>query len=396
MNQGKENKSKFPIVGTTVKLTGVLATLFWISRLSFSQKQVEAIWERDNGKCQYPGCTNKTKYKVEVHHVTPQGYSIRINNMRPDSPFNAVCLCEEHHVGYPKKDREKSGLGRRAVYREQEKGMVWDPIHPDTYLVHLVLVGKINQIPQRLREKLDAEFPGLVEYYEEVFSNKQGGEVDLNDMYTVVMRKWRSDKLDMNQIYWNSSHDSALHIAAITNTISAIKKGWKFPLRQLGGNVKQINKGMYAWDNMAALAIQRYITSMRDHQFNKLMATIEKAGANSRIEYYNSIYVPATRMFDNTGNMGGMINHYLNQIGEKKANRLIKNFDSAKDNPQKAWSILYNEFYNPAIKLHRSHGGRRERRYAKTGRRSRYKEQKEKAGLITFEAPTGIRGGLHS
>lgn len=366
-----EKKHKFPYLQEAAKITGILAILYWISLLSFNQSQVDAIKHRDRGKCQYPGCQNKTKYKVEVHHIVPQGYAIRVNNMRPDTPFNAVCLCEEHHVGYPKDGRQ------------QEKGMAWDPRHPDTYLVHLVLVGKYHLLPQRLKDSLNQSFPGLVEYYEQVNADKKNKNVSMDDMFNVVMRKWRSDQLDNRRIYWNSNEDGNLQVAAITATLNALRRRWRFPLRMLGGRVKDINRGQYAWDNLAALAIEKYVTSLSRNEVSAILRELKEAGSESRIVYYNKIYSPAVEQFENTSNMAGMLNHYIISLPESEIKALTRLLDNAK-NKKDVFNIYMRELYEPALALHSSHQA--DYMYANSGQRSRHKENQRDNG--------GSRGGL--
>lgn len=184
---GFENKRKLPIA-EVMKLTSALALLYSISLFAFSGSQVEAIKKRDKERCQFPGCKNKTKYNVEVHHVIPQGYSVRVNDMRPDSPFNAVCLCEEHHVGYAKKGRAK------------QFDMVWDPVHPDVYLVHLILTNRFSQLPNEIKKKIKQDFPGLFEYYKGVDLGVKREHLSYKYLFEVIMRNWRSERLDSKQI----------------------------------------------------------------------------------------------------------------------------------------------------------------------------------------------------
>ena len=320
----------------TEKLSAALIFLYSVSLFAFNQSQVEAIKKRDRGKCQYPGCSNKTEYNVEVHHVIPQGYSFKINNMRPDSPFNAVCLCEEHHVGYPKDGRK------------QQVGMVWDPIHPDTYFVHLVLAGKFDFLPESIKAKIKADFPGLYEYYQDISASARKQKLDYKFMYDEVMRKWRSDRLKNKEVYWNATHDADLQIAAINATITAIRRRWSFPLRSLGGNVKPENRGMYAWDNLVALTIETYIRNIPRGDLFKIFKEMKLPGNESRIVYYYRIYTPAMAHFENRADMAGILNNYLMKLPKEELAALVKKFDRARSSSN-AYTILYNEFYLPAI-----------------------------------------------
>ncbi len=335
-----EKKRGLPIK-EALTITGALALLYYISLFAFNKNQVEAIKKRDKGRCQFPGCSNKTKYNVEVHHVIPQGYSFRVNNMRPDSPFNAVCLCEEHHVGYPKDGRK------------QAVGMVWDPIHPDTYFVHLILAGKFDLLPERIKAKINQDFPGLYEYYKNVSIGAKGAKLDYKHMYDEVMRKWRSDRLENREVYWNSDHDAHLQIAAINATITAIKRRWRFPLKMLGGNVKAENRGMYAWDNLVALAIEKYVRKLPRHELLSIFREMKAPGAESRIIYYYRIYTPALAHFENRADMAGVLNSYLASLPEKEACDLIKRFDKVRDSDE-AYGVLFNGFYEPAINSYKS------------------------------------------
>ncbi len=328
----------------TGKLSAALILLYSVSLFAFNHNQVEAIKERDRGRCQYPGCKNKTKYNVEVHHIIPQGYSFKINNMRPDTPFNAVCLCEEHHVGYPKDGRK------------QQSGMIWDPIHPDTYFVHLVLAGKFDLLPERIKVKINADFPGLYEYYRDVSVTAKRQKLDYQVMYDEVMRKWRSDRLDNKEVYWNTTHDADLHIAAINSTITAIRRGWRFPLRTLGGNVKPENRGMYAWDNLVSLSIERYIKKLRFEELATIYKEMKSTENESRIVYYYRIYTPALEHLQTRADMAGVLNNYLMSLSNEKLDSLVKKFDKVKES-EDAYTILYNDFYLPAISKRRPVSG---------------------------------------
>ncbi|GIK84113.1 MAG: hypothetical protein BroJett025_07350 [Patescibacteria group bacterium] len=337
---GIEKKHGLP-VKEAATLTGVLALLYYISLFSFNAAQVESIRNRDRSRCQYPGCKNRTKYKVEVHHVIPQGYAFRVKNMRPDTPFNAVCLCEEHHVGYPKDGRE------------HQVGLAFDPVHPDTYFVHLILVGKFDLLPRWLIEKVNKDFPGLYDYYKKVRDDKLAKGMSFDDMYSGVMRTWRSNQLDQHKIYWNAENDPFLQVAAINSTITAIRRGWRFPLRMLGGNVKAENRGMYAWDNLVALSIEKYVLGLSKRDLNDIFREMKLPGSESRIVFYYKIYVPAIQHFENRDDMAGMISNYLNLLPAAESKALIKAFDKAR-NSDESYKILFDKFYSPALSNHNS------------------------------------------
>jgi len=341
---GFRKENKIP-VKEIVTLTGILALLYSLSLLTFSSGQREAIMNRDKHRCQYPGCNNKTQYKVEVHHVVPQGYSIETHNMRPDTPLNAVCLCEEHHVGYPKKGRE------------HHKGLIWNPIHPDTYFVHLILVGKFELLPLWLKQRIRKDFPGLLEYYENINKSKRGkrSNGDYEEMFSQVMRTWRSEQLKKRKVYWNTQHDYYLQTAAINATLQAIRKDdWKFPLRMLGGNVKRQNRGLYAWDNLVALSIQNYIIGLTEGELKVILDKMVGAKSESRIVYYTDIYVPAINLLENRTDMGGILNRYINlHLNKEEGDALIKELDAVRDE-EIAYKIIMEKLYEPAIKFFRS------------------------------------------
>lgn len=73
-------------------------------RFAFTRKQREWIRdERDGGTCQFPE-EHRCKGRLEVHHISPQGYLKRAG-VAPediDNPYNAITVCQEaHHKIHP-------------------------------------------------------------------------------------------------------------------------------------------------------------------------------------------------------------------------------------------------------------------------------------------------------
>ncbi len=326
----------------TGKLSAALILLYSVSLFAFSEGQVDAIKNRDQSMCQYPGCRNKTKYNVEVHHIVTQGYSKRIN-VRPDNPWNAVCLCEEHHIGYPKVD------AKTKTRREVSVGMNWDPVHPDSYLVHLILSNSFNSLPKSIKEKIDHDFPGLYQYYQGVNLGLGRQHMSYQYMYEVVMRKWRSDRLDNKQIYWDPKNDGNLIVAAINSTLKAYRRGWQYPLRMLGGNVAEHNRGEYAWDNLVAISIEKYILSLSSRDLNVIINKLKKSQSDGRLIYYEFIYSPAVAHFSCKKDVDKLIDTYLHGLPEKEAANLIARIDKARKGSD-AYKILFEELYTPAIR----------------------------------------------
>ena len=56
------------------------------------QSFVKQVKERDENKCQFPGCT-KRRFGIEVHHIVRWKDSIALRY----NPDNGVCLCNKHH-----------------------------------------------------------------------------------------------------------------------------------------------------------------------------------------------------------------------------------------------------------------------------------------------------------
>jgi len=56
------------------------------------QRLVKTVRERDELKCQYPGCKKK-RFGLEVHHILPfSSYVAQRYN-----PMNCILLCRRHH-----------------------------------------------------------------------------------------------------------------------------------------------------------------------------------------------------------------------------------------------------------------------------------------------------------
>lgn len=341
-----EKKRGFSFVKEALTVTGSLALLYSVLFFAFTKNQVTEIKKLYMGKCQFPGCTDPSGY-VEVHHVVTQRYSFFNNNRRPDTPLNAVPLCAKHHVGHEK--------GGRAISEEAHTDAQWDPIHQDSYLIHLLLMGQFESIPKEIKAKIDRDFPGLYEYYNKAYrdARAKGKELTYNDLYGTVMVEWRKLRLKNRQIYWNDAHDSQLQIIAITKTRKALKDGWKYPLAMLGGNVKPENRGLYAWDNLVALSLHKYVMELTDEQLNTVFNEMTESGSKSRIVYLKRIYEPALANYKNKENAGSMINNYLRTLPVGDVAELLKKFDRDR-NCDLAFDVLLNDFYLPALALHNS------------------------------------------
>lgn len=66
----------------------------------------EAVRERDNYTCQFPGC-NKSGKSIDTHHISPR-------SLRPDLKrelSNGVTVCRAHHNWIPRNKKEAIALG---------------------------------------------------------------------------------------------------------------------------------------------------------------------------------------------------------------------------------------------------------------------------------------------
>ena len=93
-----------------VRTAGNISPLLAISLLplaAFTRRQVKAIRQRDNNRCQFPTYSEKSGWlicgrqdRLEVHHIIPQRYAKQVLNWsedRIDHPKNGITLCQAHH-----------------------------------------------------------------------------------------------------------------------------------------------------------------------------------------------------------------------------------------------------------------------------------------------------------
>lgn len=137
---------------------------------SLTPDQRYTIRERDEDHCQGCGiwvhCDRKeperNTERLQVHHISPRGYSLRLN-INPNYSENLITLCTKMHVGHI------------------------DSIHPDTYQAKMTYAGE-------------------------------------QDSYH-KMNIARREKLDNREIYWNPAYDRPMSMIAVRNTQKAIVEG---------------------------------------------------------------------------------------------------------------------------------------------------------------------------
>ena len=144
--------------------------------MPLTEKQRQAIYERDNHECQFPACPLRangnsakvacTPKKLNAHHVLPQRYS-ELFGINPDFAENAITVCEGVHI------RSDEG------------------IHPD-----------MAKALREYRTNPDA--------VKKVFEQ-------------------REHILEERQPYWNTDWDRPMSAIAIKRTQDAKKEGWEFP-----------------------------------------------------------------------------------------------------------------------------------------------------------------------
>ncbi len=144
--------------------------------MALTEKQRQAIYERDNHECQFPACPLRangnsakvacTPKKLNAHHVLPQRYS-ELFGINPDFAENAITICEGVHI-------------------RSEQG-----IHPD-----------MARALREYRTNPDA--------VKQVFEQ-------------------REHILEERQPYWNTEWDRPMSAIAIKRTQEAKKEGWEFP-----------------------------------------------------------------------------------------------------------------------------------------------------------------------
>ena len=142
---------------------------------AFTRKQRLAIIERDEGKCQatVPHQHSTAKYPLEVDHIIPQRYGAAIG-------------LDEESIDRPEnaltKCRNAHDLKHRDRIAAREK---WAESHN----------GSFQQMFEERREKLEN-----------------------------------------NEVYWDTSYDRQDMVQALKRTQNAKKKGWIFPLKKKGKN----------------------------------------------------------------------------------------------------------------------------------------------------------------
>lgn len=101
--------------------------------MAFSSRQIEAIFKRDEYRCQFYGehrCSNPKH--ITVHHIISQSEcrELRIN---PDTPENAITVCKNAHWDKLHKSKESSAIyiqrlqeiAQINISRAKQKGWVF-------------------------------------------------------------------------------------------------------------------------------------------------------------------------------------------------------------------------------------------------------------------------------
>lgn len=70
-----------------------------------------AVWKRDKGKCQYPGCKNKGK---QVHHITRWAD----NPLLRYNTINGILICVKCHKRVTGKETIYAPLFRQIIIRK--------------------------------------------------------------------------------------------------------------------------------------------------------------------------------------------------------------------------------------------------------------------------------------
>lgn len=84
-------RSRYKELAVSLSSLGLLG----IGILSFTYAQRKWIKERDGYKCQCPECTGHGG-QLNVHHIVPDTLC-KHQHIDPDTPMNAITLCENHH-----------------------------------------------------------------------------------------------------------------------------------------------------------------------------------------------------------------------------------------------------------------------------------------------------------
>ncbi|GIW63191.1 MAG: hypothetical protein KatS3mg090_1017 [Patescibacteria group bacterium] len=97
--------------------------------LAFSKAQKEWIKKRDGYQCQHPDKNHGGR--LQVHHIYPQSMAKR-QGIDPDTPYNGITLCDEHHKqvhSTPVYDENLNGeFAKKAMKGSLEmfrKGKIW-------------------------------------------------------------------------------------------------------------------------------------------------------------------------------------------------------------------------------------------------------------------------------
>lgn len=141
-----------------------------VMEFALSQKQREAILQRDGNRCRatVPHQHAPKKYPLEVDHIVPQRYgsTLGIDEETLDSPNNLLTKCRNAH---DLKHRDR--ITAREKYRETRNG-------------------------------------AFTEMFDE-----------------------RGKLLEHGEIYWNDEYDRTDFVQAMKLTQEAKKKGWEFPAK---------------------------------------------------------------------------------------------------------------------------------------------------------------------